>query len=202
MIGRIRQNRGFTLLELMIAMFIVIILLSVALPTYQRSVQYAKETVLKENLWQMRKAIDQYASDKGKYPPSIDSLVEGKYLREMPIDPILSVLVSVLILRGAWILIRRSSHILLQGVPEGIDAARIGAALGDIQGVTDVHDVHAWSLTNERPIVTLHAVMEQGADQGAILHDIHVVLKNRFGIEHATVQLEYNALDCVPCEKI
>ncbi len=88
-IGRIRQNRGFTLLELMIAMFIVIILLSVALPTYQRSVQYAKETVLKENLWQMRKAIDQYASDKGKYPPSIESLVEGKYLREMPIDPIL-----------------------------------------------------------------------------------------------------------------
>ena len=82
-------EKGFTLLELMIAMFIVIILLSVALPTYQRSVQYAKETVLKENLWQMRKAIDQYASDKGKYPPSLESLVEGKYLREMPIDPIL-----------------------------------------------------------------------------------------------------------------
>jgi general secretion pathway protein G len=88
-IGKGRRNQGFTLLELMIAMFIVIILLSVALPTYQRSVQYAKETVLKENLWQMRKAIDQYASDKGKYPPSIESLVEGKYLREMPIDPIL-----------------------------------------------------------------------------------------------------------------
>jgi len=85
---RKKLEKGFTLLELMIAMFIVIILLSVALPTYQRSVQYAKETVLKENLWQMRKAIDQYASDKGKYPPSIDSLIEGKYLREMPIDPI------------------------------------------------------------------------------------------------------------------
>lgn len=89
MIGKKRREGGFTLLELMIAMFIVIILLSVALPTYQRSVQYAKETVLKENLWQMRKAIDQYASDKGKFPPSIDSLVEGKYLREMPMDPIL-----------------------------------------------------------------------------------------------------------------
>ena len=84
-----KLEKGFTLLELMIAMFVLIILLSVALPTYQRSVQYAKETVLKENLWQMRKAIDQYASDKGKYPPSIESLVEGKYLREMPIDPIL-----------------------------------------------------------------------------------------------------------------
>jgi len=84
-----KLERGFSLLELMIAMFILIILLSVALPTYQRSVQYAKETVLKENLWQMRKAIDQYASDKGKYPPSIDALVEAKYLREMPVDPIL-----------------------------------------------------------------------------------------------------------------
>ena len=84
-----KLQRGFSLLELMIAMFIMIILLSVAIPTYQRSVQHAKETVLKENLWQMRKAIDQYASDKGKYPPSLDSLVEGRYLREMPIDPIL-----------------------------------------------------------------------------------------------------------------
>lgn len=82
------MQRGFSLLELMIAMFILIILLSVALPTYQRSVQHAKETVLKENLWQMRRSIDQYASDKGKFPQSIESLVEGKYLREMPIDPI------------------------------------------------------------------------------------------------------------------
>ena len=84
----LRGQRGFSLLELMIAMFILIILLSVALPTYQRSVQHAKETVLKENLWQMRKAIDQYASDKGKYPSSLEDLVEGRYLREMPMDPI------------------------------------------------------------------------------------------------------------------
>lgn len=86
--GRSKMQKGFSLLELMIAMFIMIILLSVAIPTYQRSVQHAKETVLKENLWQMRKAIDQYASDKGKYPPSLDALVEAKYLREMPVDPV------------------------------------------------------------------------------------------------------------------
>jgi general secretion pathway protein G len=86
---RSKVESGFSLLELMIAMFILVILLSVALPTYQRSVQHAKETVLKENLWQMRKAIDQYASDKGKYPQSLNDLVEGKYLREMPVDPML-----------------------------------------------------------------------------------------------------------------
>lgn len=79
---------GFSILELMIAMFIMIILLSVALPAYQRTVQHAKETVLKENLWQMRRAIDQYAADKGKLPQSVSQLVEDKYLHEVPIDPI------------------------------------------------------------------------------------------------------------------
>jgi general secretion pathway protein G len=81
-------ERGFSLLELMIAMFILIILLSVAIPTYHKSVQQARETVLKENLWQMRRAIDQYQTDKGKLPKSIDDLVEGKYLRDRPVDPI------------------------------------------------------------------------------------------------------------------
>ena len=82
-----RTDRGFSLLELMIAMFILIILLSIAVPTYQRSVQHAKETVLLENLWQMRRAIDQYAADKGKLPQSVQDLVDAKYLYELPVDP-------------------------------------------------------------------------------------------------------------------
>ena len=73
----------------MIAMFIMIILLSVAVPVYQRSVQHARETVLKENLWQMRRAIDQFAADKGRLPKSVEELVENKYIREVPVDPIL-----------------------------------------------------------------------------------------------------------------
>jgi len=81
-------QKGFSLLELMISMFIIIILLSVALPAYQRTVQHARETVLKENLWQMRRAIDQYTADKGKLPASLDDLVTGKYLHEKPVDPI------------------------------------------------------------------------------------------------------------------
>lgn len=83
-----QNSRGFSLFELMISMFIIIILISVALPAYQRSVQRARETVLAENLWQTRRAIDQYAADKGKMPQSIDDLVTGKYLRERPVDPI------------------------------------------------------------------------------------------------------------------
>ena len=87
-LGKKKKNEsGFSLLELMIAMFILIILLSVALPTYNRTVQQARETVLKENLWQMRRAIDQYSSDKGKLPASVEDLVTEKYLREPPVDP-------------------------------------------------------------------------------------------------------------------
>ena len=83
-----RFQRGFSLLELMISMFILILLLSVAVPTYQRSVRHAQETVLKENLWQMRRAIDQYATDKGKLPKSIQDLVDARYLHEKPVDPV------------------------------------------------------------------------------------------------------------------
>ena len=83
-----RSQSGFSLLELMIAMFILIILLSVALPAYQRTIQHARETVLKENLWQMRRAIDQYTADKGKLPESLQKMVDDRYLHEKPVDPI------------------------------------------------------------------------------------------------------------------
>ncbi len=73
----------------MVAMFIMIILLSIAVPTYERSVRQAREIVLKENLFQMRRSIDQFRADKGKLPTSIDDLVTEKYLREKPIDSIL-----------------------------------------------------------------------------------------------------------------
>jgi general secretion pathway protein G len=83
-----KRQAGFSLLELLIAMFILIILLAVALPTYQRSIQHAREVVLEENLFQMRRAIDQYTTDKGKAPQTLDDLIEAKYMREVPKDPI------------------------------------------------------------------------------------------------------------------
>jgi general secretion pathway protein G len=85
--SKIQNQKGYSLLELMIAMFIMIVLISVAVPSYQRAMQSARETVLKENLWQMRRAIDQYQADKGKPPQTLDDLVNAKYLRERPIDP-------------------------------------------------------------------------------------------------------------------
>ena len=80
--------RGFTLLELMIVISIIIILAAVALPQYQKTLMHARETVLRNDLFEMRKLIDQYAADKGKLPQSLDDLVSAGYMREIPTDPI------------------------------------------------------------------------------------------------------------------
>jgi general secretion pathway protein G len=79
---------GFTLLELMIVISIIIILAAVALPQYQKTIMHARETVLRDDLFKMRSLIDQYAADKGKLPQSLDDLVSAGYMREVPNDPI------------------------------------------------------------------------------------------------------------------
>ena len=82
------RARGFTLLELMIVISVIIILVSVALPQYQKTVLHARETVLKDDLHKMRDLLDQYSADKGKLPQTLDDLVSAGYMREVPKDPI------------------------------------------------------------------------------------------------------------------
>lgn len=85
-LGRMSRS-GFTLIELMIVMSIVVILVSIAVPLYQKSILRAKESVLKNNLFTMRTVIDEYTYDKQKAPPSLQELVSEGYLREVPVDP-------------------------------------------------------------------------------------------------------------------
>jgi general secretion pathway protein G len=79
---------GFTLIELMIVMAIITTLAGIGTALYTNSLTRSKEAVLKEDLFRMRDAIDQYYADKNKYPPSLDALVAEKYLRAIPVDPI------------------------------------------------------------------------------------------------------------------
>ena len=82
------RNKGFTLIELMIVMAIIVILAGIATALYTNSLQRSKEAVLKSDLFRMRDAIDQYYADKNKYPPSLEALVTEKYIRAIPVDPI------------------------------------------------------------------------------------------------------------------
>ncbi len=82
-----RKNRGFTLIELMIVISIILILVSIAIPMYNQSIVRAKEAVLHQDLFAMRSVIDQYTMDKGKAPQSLDDLVSAGYLKTIPLDP-------------------------------------------------------------------------------------------------------------------
>jgi general secretion pathway protein G len=83
-----RNSRGFTLLELMMVIFIIMILASVAMPVYNQSVVQARESVLRSNLATLRSVISQYTLDKQKAPQSLDDLVTAGYLRQIPLDPL------------------------------------------------------------------------------------------------------------------
>ncbi len=105
-----------------------------------------------------------------------------------PIDPILSVLVAALILRSAWTVVRDSGHILLEASPTEFDPADIAADLtAEITGVTEVRHLHAWSITESRPMVTLEAVVMAGSDVEIIRRRIKDRLADR-GFDHATVE--------------
>lgn len=81
------RSRGFTLLELMIVIFVMLILVSIAVPNFTRSVQRSREAVLRQNLFTLRDLISQYTLDKQKAPQSLDDLVQAGYLKQIPKDP-------------------------------------------------------------------------------------------------------------------
>ena len=108
-----------------------------------------------------------------------------------PIDPLLSILVGLLVLRSAWFLVRDAAHVLLEGTPERLDVREIGPDLvSHLAVVEDVHHVHAWSLSQERSLLTLHARIADGASPDAAVAAIQDRLAERFDIRHVTVQIE------------
>jgi len=108
-----------------------------------------------------------------------------------PIDPLLSVLVAAIIVRSGWHVVTASAHILLEGAPKELDTRDIGPDLvANVEGVDGVHHVHVWSITQSRRMVTLHALIGETEDSDRVVKDIKARLKEKFGLDHATIEIE------------
>jgi cobalt-zinc-cadmium efflux system protein len=108
-----------------------------------------------------------------------------------PIDPLLSVLVALIIVKSGWQVVAEAGHILLEGAPGELDTRAIPPDLiANVAGVTGVHHVHVWSITQARRMVTLHACIGETDDSDAIVKNIKARLKEHFGLDHATVEIE------------
>jgi cobalt-zinc-cadmium efflux system protein len=114
----------------------------------------------------------------------------------MPIDPILSVVVAMLIFRSAWHLVKRSAHILLEGAPEwmNVDDMQSKIIAANPQ-VVEIHHVHVWGLTPQHTMLTMHvAFREMPSDATATIRAIKLLLKEQYGIDHSTIEIECD--DC------
>lgn len=114
----------------------------------------------------------------------------------MPIDPILSVGVAMLIFRSAWHLVKRSGHILLEGAPEWLDInAMQSKIIARNPEVKEIHHVHVWGLTPQHPMLTMHVALKQiQSNTTAIIRSIKDLLRSEYGIDHSTIEIECD--DC------
>jgi cobalt-zinc-cadmium efflux system protein len=122
----------------------------------------------------------------GAIAAGVVMLTTGWYLA----DPLISILIAVLVLFSSWNLIKESLSILMQSVPRGIRLEEVQRTIEGVDGVAKVHDLHIWAVTSGIYTLSAHAVVENGGDLHGVLNGIEDTLKQRFNIEHTTIQLE------------
>jgi cobalt-zinc-cadmium efflux system protein len=125
---------------------------------------------------------------------SIAALVAGGVILAIgwtPIDPLLSLVVAAIIVRSGWQVVAEAGHILLEGAPGELDTRAIGPDLvANVKGVEGIHHVHVWSITQSRRMVTLHACIGERQNSDQAVRDIKARLKECFGLDHATIEIE------------
>lgn len=112
-------------------------------------------------------------------------------------DPIASLLVAALMLHSSWGLLKASGRVFLEAAPEGVDPNEIGHALAAFPGVVEVHDLHIWEVTTGFPALSAHVMVESGGDCHAARRALSTLLRERFGLEHTTLQVEHRPADCL-----
>jgi len=110
-------------------------------------------------------------------------------------DAIAALAVCAIMLAGGWRLLRDSGRILLEGAPKGMDADEIASALADHPGVVEVHDLHLWEVTSDFPALSAHVLVPAGDDCHRLRRELDALLAERFGIDHATLQVEHAPAD-------
>ncbi|MSP38066.1 MAG: cation transporter [Deltaproteobacteria bacterium] len=122
----------------------------------------------------------------GAIAAGVVMLTTGWYLA----DPLISVFIGALILFSSWSLVKDSVNVLMQTVPKGIELADVRRTIESVDGVAKVHDLHVWAVTSDIYTLSAHAVVENGGDFHQVLNGIEDAMKERFNIEHTTIQLE------------
>lgn len=110
-------------------------------------------------------------------------------------DPIISILISLLIVASAWSILRDSVDVLLEAVPRGLDAEKIGMAMASVPEVEQVHDLHVWEITSGFPSLSAHVLVGKDSDCHAARAEIEAVLRDEFQIDHVTLQVEHSGAD-------
>ena len=106
-------------------------------------------------------------------------------------DPLTGLAIGVLVIASTVGILRESIGVLLEGAPEGTDAREVGAAMASAEGVVGVHDLHLWTITSGFPALSAHVLVAAGADCHAIRRELEVLLRERFELEHTTLQVEH-----------
>ena len=106
-------------------------------------------------------------------------------------DPVVSVAIGLLILASSWSILRDSMQILLEGSPPGLDVREVGLAMAAVPGVTQVHDLHVWTITSGFPALAAHVLVDRDTDCHATRRAVEGMLHERFGLEHTTLQVDH-----------
>jgi cobalt-zinc-cadmium efflux system protein len=115
-------------------------------------------------------------------------------------DPAASVVIGVLVVFSAWSLLKATVGVLMEAVPRHIDVASVRSALVSVDGVLEVHDLHIWSVTPGRDVLSAHVTTLVDADRAAVMAEVQTLLRQRFDLRHSTIQLDVDPALCDPCE--